>query len=62
MRLMMKKRRGAQLVLIGEVFLLDGKPWVVTGSNDRDRTVYIARDRDLHTVLAEDIGMFWSNQ
>lgn len=59
MRLMMKKKRRTALVFRGDIVTIAGEHWVVTGYNERDRTVYVARDRKLRTVLADDIGCHW---
>jgi hypothetical protein len=62
MRLMRKKRRRDALVFRGEIVTIAGEHWVVTGYDAKSGVVYVARDRALHTVLAEDIGLHWENK
>lgn len=60
MRLMQRKRgRRSVLVFRGDLVTVAGEHWVVTGYDQDARLVFIARDRALHTVLAEDVGLFW---
>jgi hypothetical protein len=61
MRLMMRKKRRNALVFRGDLVTIKGEHWVVTGYDEKNQTVYVARDRKLHTVLAEDIGLHWED-
>lgn len=59
-RLMRRKsKRRSILVFRGEIVTIQGQHWVVTGYDDKAGLVHVARDRKLHTVLAEDIGLHW---
>ncbi len=58
-RLMMKKKRRNALVFRGDIVTVKGEHFVVTGYDEKARLVYIARDRQLVTVLAQNIGLYW---
>jgi hypothetical protein len=62
MRLIKHKRRRIALVFRGEIVDIGGKQWVITGYDATNRLVHVARDKVLHTVLAEDIGLAWEDQ
>jgi hypothetical protein len=61
MRLMMKKKRRVALVFRGNIVTIAGEHWVITGYDEKRQVVFVARDRKLHTVLAEDIGLHWES-
>lgn len=60
-RLMQRKKQRNALVFRGKIVTIRGEHWVVTGHDDVARLVHVARDRALHTVLAEDIGLHWED-